>query len=193
MSKNPRDYDPHRVRENIRNAPDAEYDERVVADGAADADFWRRNPPESTKLKQAAFLAAFMDSITDKEACEKAGISPRTLRSWRLKNLGDFNIKYAEAADERIRNVEALLFDVVRFFGQEEERYEKLLRYPTLALRLLSANMDKYRESNPARADDAKQALEILRNMDDTPAEVPEEAQTVESAVADLLDVGDDA
>ena len=173
---------PKQIREENREADPEGFDPRNVED--INVPF----PPHvNTLARQMGFLAAFQESLTDTEACKKASISRATLYQWLADDVGGFSNLYRKAAALRMRNMETLAFDVVSHFGNDPERYEKLLRYPTLMLKLMSANDPKYKEGVIGQGEDAQRMQDKLFAMSDIPKEKIEAEKTAEEQVDDIL------
>ncbi len=179
------------IRERMRDANEEGLDSRVVPDledGPLPPELdLTINPTEATRLAQERFIHAFMVSITDKEALTATGVSASTVSRWKRENVGGFMDRYRVASEERIRNVEALAFDVVKYFGSIEERYEKILRYPTLLLRLLAAHDPRYRPETAGQTDEANRTMEILTKMPDNPEQVATPEKDIEAQLDDIF------
>lgn len=134
----------------------------------------RKHPPahprsETKEDRQAAFLDALLDSITDAEACKKAGISPKTLYVW-IKEDPEFVERLAELEAPRARNLEQTMLTVLDWAAATEERYEKLLRYPNLLMFALRGAMPgKYGYKMGVSQDEAKRIIDQLMGMKDDP------------------------
>lgn len=175
----------------MRSADEEGSDPRVMSDRVDSPELdelsYSHNPSEDTRFAQERFLNAFPVSITDREAREAVGISATTLAKWKRGNVGGFMDRYRVAAAERIGNLEELAFDVVRYFGEKEERYEKILRYPTLLLRLLSAHDPRYKNDTVGQGEDAKRTMEILSGLSDTPPVQMTPQQDIEDQLDDIF------
>ena len=126
--------------------------------------------PEDVRARKDAFLASFDESVTDKEACERAGISRATLYRW-LQEDEEFAASVQSAEAHRARNLEARMFNVLDWATSDAEKYDKILRYPNLlmfALRGLLPN--KYGFKMGVSQDEAKKIIDALMGMkDETP------------------------
>ena len=125
---------------------------------------------ETTRDRQDRFLEAQATAITDTEACKVAGISRNTFYRWIKEDTEGFNERLAEVAPQRGRNLETLMFDVLAW-ANTPERFDKLLRYPTLLLRALAGNIpEKYGFKVGLGQAEARQIVEELMRMRDDPS-----------------------
>src|SRR5687767_11054733 len=60
---------------------------------------WESNPYEKLTIKQARFLAELMTVDTIEQACEQAGVAPRTARRWMAQK--DFGAAMRQAVIDR--------------------------------------------------------------------------------------------
>ncbi len=177
------------IRERVRDANEEGADEHVVPDRnpSEDHGLFDIDPSEATRLAQARFFEAFAVSISDAAACVASGVSRSALSRWKRDNYAGFMDAYRVASESRIRNLEALLFDVVRHFGEDEERYEKILRYPTLPLRLMQAHDPKYRADTAGQSEDAKRSMEILSQLPNDPPKIMTPEKDLEDQLDDIF------
>ena len=143
--------------------------------------------PEDVLARKDAFLASFEESVTDKEACEKAGISRATLYRW-LQEDEEFAARVQSAEGARAKNLEARMFNVLDWATSDAEKYDKILRYPNLlmfALRGLLPN--KYGFKMGLSQDDARKIIDTLMNMPDDKDTVVKDGGKFE----DTLGLGD--
>ena len=124
---------------------------------------------ETLEDRQTRFLIAFRNSITDTEACAAAGISRESLYRWIREDVNGFTAKHAEADRDRAHNAEATMYDVLAW-ANTPERYEKLLRYPTLLMFALKGQFpEKYGDRTTLGQETARQLLDELMKMKDDP------------------------
>jgi hypothetical protein len=126
--------------------------------------------PEDVLARKDAFLASFEESVTDKEACEKAGISRATLYRW-LQEDEEFAARVQSAEGARAKNLEARMFNVLNWATQDETKYDKILRYPNLLMFALRGLLpQKYGYKLGVSQDEAKKIIDALMGMkDETP------------------------
>ena len=138
-----------------------------------------RHSGQTLKDKQDLFLAALMESVSDKEACAKAGISRTTIYGWIKREAENpppedsgptFTERLAEVEVLRGKNLESRMFAVLDW-ATEEEQYEKLLRHPNLLMFALRGLMPtKYGYRIGASVEDTKRIIDQLMGMKDDPA-----------------------
>ena len=146
-------------------------------------------PPrgESTHDRQDRVLACLVDAISDTEACRVAGIARQTFYRWIKDDVEGFVERLAEVQPQRGRNLETLMFDVLQW-ANTPERFEKLLRYPTLLLRALAGNMpERYGFKVGVGQEDAKRIVEELMRMRDDPGVKVEDGAGLEEELDRLL------
>jgi len=91
------------------------------------------------------------------------------LYKWLREDVRGFSARYEEANRDRLHNLESRMFDVLQW-ASDPDRYDKLLRYPTLLMFALKGGFpEKYGEKGTIGADDAKKLFDELMKMKDDP------------------------
>ena len=119
--------------------------------------------------RQQQYLEALEHSISDVEALREVGITRRTLDYWMKEP--EFLLKYRDSTQTRGNNLEEGMFAVLEW-GIQPDRYQQILRYPSLLMfALRGLKPEKYAERTLLAYGQAQDDLKSLLNMDDTPAE----------------------
>ena len=126
--------------------------------------------PEDVRARKDAFLTTFEEAVTDKEACDKAGIARATLYRW-LQEDEEFAGRVQQAEGQRAHDLEARMFNVLDWATSDAEKYDKILRYPNLLMFALRGLLpQKYGYKLGVSQDEAKKIIDALMGMkDETP------------------------
>lgn len=147
-----------------------------------------RRSGEARADRQNRFLIAIRDSISCSEACKAAGVARSTIYKWIREDTDGFAARYEEANQDRVRNAEALMYEVLQW-AHTPERFEKILRYPTLLMFALKGNMpEKYGERTTLGQETARQLVdELMKMRDDSAPKATEAVKTVDDQLDDIF------
>lgn len=142
----------------------------------------------SVRDRQDAYLDVLAESITDVEACAAAGVSRRTVYRWVAEDTEGFNERLLAIEPLRGKNLESLMFTVLHWATAVEERYEKMLRYPSLLQFALRGLMpEKYGYKLGGGQDEARRVLDQLMAMRDDPKVRVADGATLEAELDAVL------
>lgn len=146
-------------------------------------------PADNVVNRQHRFLSIWEESMNDKDACEKAGISRRTLYRWVQNDTENFNAKWGNVEKYRGLHLEGKMYDVLQWATGEEERYMKVLQYPGLLQFALKAALpEKYGEKMITSQEDARRILgELSKMKDDTKPISSENTKSLDDQLNDIF------
>jgi len=128
-----------------------------------------KRPGETKKDRQDRYLESLEMSISDDEALRITGIQRTTVLNW-LKEE-EFQQRYRQADIARGNNLEEGMFAVLGYH-MVEERYTKILQYPSLLMfALRGSKPEKYAERTLLTYGQTQDDLKSVLHMDDTPPE----------------------